>query len=482
MKKIIFLLIIIINLMFAACDNFSDNLDCFVKDDCDSGFFCDASTGRCLKGTNENQENDKDLTDQIEIEEIEEKDEIEEIESETELAPDIENDGYLENTNIADLDDPENSNNDFDSETESPDSESSQLKPYPKGVYTFVAYDSKIPSATLENKSLTGVLVHDKWYASEIKDQEFVFSDIETRISEASEADLTVVLGIGGSLYKSPEWLKETPGVKRIPILNLNKYQKDTYCKVSSVPVYWDPIFHAQKLEYIKAMGEHFKDRKEIVAVVVNFANFMTDDWNIQSKVKETECKDSNGNFIKVDQVQDLLDAGYTPDKMLEIGKEILSTAAEAFPNNFIKLPIGPQAAELGNGSKTFLAEKIVEWGKENLPNRLIIEIHNVNTAHVKYEDLSEDDLKQPYNQLYKMVGDAAPYNAMQMVSAAVNLQKDGCRLNSKQSPCEKLGTYQKAIDIALSYKANRIEIWAGDGRDHELNSINIKAKEAMEN
>jgi len=164
-----------------------------------------------------------------------------------------ESDTSVDNTAIVDSDNTEESDIYADNEPiVDSDSESTlQLKPYPKGIYTFVAYDSKIPDATLENKSLAGIIVHDKWYASETKDQTFLFNEIDARIAEAGKAGLAVILGIGGSIVKSPDWVKALPGVTTIPILNLNSFQKDTYCKYLPVPVYWDPIFHAQKLDYI---------------------------------------------------------------------------------------------------------------------------------------------------------------------------------------------------------------------------------------
>jgi len=64
MKKNLFLLIII-SLMFIACDSPGENQSC-TENSCDDGFFCDVMTGKCLKNTDANEENDDDLADNTE--------------------------------------------------------------------------------------------------------------------------------------------------------------------------------------------------------------------------------------------------------------------------------------------------------------------------------------------------------------------------------------------------------------------------------
>jgi len=51
---------------------------------------------------------------------------------------------------------------------------------------------------------------------------------------------------------------------------------------------------------------------------------------------------------VVVDQVQQWLNAGWTEQAMLQVGKDICDAAAAAFPNQNIKLPIGVTNSILG--------------------------------------------------------------------------------------------------------------------------------------
>src|SRR5437667_12737099 len=77
------------------------------------------------------------------------------------------------------------------------------------------------------------------------------------------------------------------------------------------------------------------------------YAKHDTNDWNIQHTLGTIACPNCPqppptlcGN-IYVDQPAQWIAAGWTEQQMLQVGKEMCDAAAEAFPNQNIKLPIG---------------------------------------------------------------------------------------------------------------------------------------------
>jgi len=103
------------------------------------------------------------------------------------------------------------------------------------------------------------------------------------------------------------------------------------------------------------------------VAVVAQFANHNSNDWNIQDTIGTIgPCHD--GNTYTVNQPAQWIAAGWTIQKMFDVGTQILDTTAASFPNQLIKHPIGGLADELvqpfldpdsGYGS---LAKMIVDY------------------------------------------------------------------------------------------------------------------------
>ena len=82
------------------------------------------------------------------------------------------------------------------------------------------------------------------------------------------------------------------------------------------------------------------------MAVIAQFANHNTNDWNIQDTIGTIgPCGD--GKSYEVNQPLQWTNAGWTIEKMLDVGKEILDATAAAFPNQSIKHPIGGLADDL---------------------------------------------------------------------------------------------------------------------------------------
>src|SRR5207237_955451 len=92
-----------------------------------------------------------------------------------------------------------------------------------------------------------------------------------------------------------------------------------------TIPVFWDPTFLAKKKAMIAALGAHFTNNSAVKIVAASFANAKSEDWNVP--------------HTDVD-VQNWLAAGYTSEKLLDAGKQIIDATMAAFPNQYVTLAI----------------------------------------------------------------------------------------------------------------------------------------------
>ena len=202
------------------------------------------------------------------------------------------------------------------------------------------------------------------------------WSTLDLRIAQAEAAGFKINLIIGNSSANTPAWLLDSlPADQKIDLIDPAP-SHSTFCGPITTALYWNPVFHQARLDLIAAAGIHYSSDPSIVAYTASFANHNSNDWNIQDTVGLIPCPScppvipgySCGD-ITVDQVQQWLDAGWTEQAMLQVGKDICDAAAAAFPNQNIKLPIGITDTILGatdpgrtNGTQTTLCRDIEDY------------------------------------------------------------------------------------------------------------------------
>lgn len=339
---------------------------------------------------------------------------------------------------------------------------------YPPGVYSLWPSNIQLSDGLKANYGLRGMIIQARWDEVEPNDDDFNFDDLKERIIEAAQSDLGVVLGINGAIRHVPVWLipKET-----ISLLNSNIYQAD-YCEEITGPTFWDRKFLKERIELIQVMAKEFADDPNIVAVETNFANYLTDDWNVPHAISFTCEKD---NEIRTEnQVEKWLDSGYTHEKMMVVGKTILDTVARAFPNHIIKLSLGT-THDLLDGQEYTLAKEIACWAETAIPNRVYFEVHNLNLNREDFQDIPEEPAY--YDAIYKLVGDASPQCGLQLVASATYVCNT-CRLSGGicpedcPDPSVPAAVLQEVMDTGLTYGPSYIEVWACDGDNQALYEV----------
>ena len=301
---------------------------------------------------------------------------------------------------------------------------------YPKGCYGGGPADKPIPDAILKNPGIVGVMIGIPWKEVERTENKFDWSKLDARINEAGAAGKKVVLAITASAVKAPEWLLNNSNVQKLTVTDPNRFHQ-TGGQPITVALLWDPIFHAKKLEMIREAGKHFSKNPTVVAVMAGFANYFTNDWAIPPDMK-------NG--------------GYSYERLLQVGKDVLTETAKSFPNQAIKLPIGINRPTMDRDKRpTQMAEDILAFARNStFADRFYAQMNSINTNTPMAGDVSSRAANEK-EEILKLLKNSAPHFGLQMVASASRGESDGCRQNARRSPCPPLEVLNKSIKIAMS-------------------------------
>ena len=392
--------------------------------------------------------------------------------------------------------------------------------PYPIGVWGPFGVSHDIPPGLVNNLGIVGILISEDWDIVNPAPGVYDWSTVDARIAQAKAAGFNyIALAIIDSSADTPTWVLDSlPDNQKIDLLDVASNHK-TFCQPIHTALYWNPTFHQARLDLIAAAGAKYTSDPAIVAVnMAAFANHDSNDWNIQDTVGTIACPNCPqppptlcGN-IYVDQPAQWIAAGWTEQRMLQVGKEMCDAAAAAFPNQNIKLPIGGlsdirmSSTDPGhtNGTYTTLCRDIENYvyGNASLgipprpyANRFYMQR---NTVDANWGDGTQYDTYTPgfdsQRYIKYMIRAHAHPNppwttpgqaGLQMVSAAslgstTNCRQDGGPTGPCGATCPPVCVMQASLDVATTYNAAFIELWAQDADNPDFYTMITAATLAM--
>jgi hypothetical protein len=209
----------------------------------------------------------------------------------------------------------------------------------------------------LDNPDVTGVVIRQDWSELEPSEGDFDWAFLDSEAERATESGKVILLRINGQANK-PQWVtdavQEAGGIF---------FTFDDNGVETTIPVFWDPTYLAKKKAMITALGAHLTDSNNLKVVSASFANATSEDWNFPHMPAE---------------IAEWLALGYTPEKVLEAGKEIIDTAMMAFPNQYVTLAIAGDGNL--NPTPTYLAENAIAEARATWPGRLIVQVNSLAT------------------------------------------------------------------------------------------------------
>ncbi len=327
---------------------------------------------------------------------------------------------------------------------------------FPPGIYA-----NRVTDAVLKNSTVEGVLLSIRWRNIETSKGKYNWDALDRKINAVSKAGKKVVLNAMTCGVSVPDWIISDPEVETFEFLDVMKYHS-TYNKAFKIPVYWDEKYLSEKQKFIDNLGERYANNPAVVGVMVSFVGTFTNDWYIP----RDKYKKGDGLAKK-----ELLDKGYSTDKMLEVGKRTIDMWAKAFPKQALKLPLGKSIPDRNN-TMTSLAERIMNYAYLKYPNRFYAQINALSTIipkanNPKVQNASPDRIYY----FFKLLSQHPEHMGFQMISSVSKYP----RIVDNAGICQ-VGDYkciiQKTMEIALTYKPYFIEFWYEDIENPELQDI----------
>jgi hypothetical protein len=344
----------------------------------------------------------------------------------------------------------------------------SRVEAHTKGVYAMWPVYEPIPATITSNPGLVGIYIQIAWRLVQPSSGSFDWSKLDARIREAEASNMRIILSIRDDLIHAPADLIADPRVgKTTLVMHTPVPTNPINCQKLVLPLFWDPTYQAARERLIRAMGQRYANDPAIVGVTVAFANANTDDWGVpheDRRALRAECG------IDFDNQQEWLQAGYSNEKMLDIGKDLLDTTASAFPRRELDLPIGIHGRPLRGAE---LLDQFISYGRKRYSDRFYVQMNRLDSASPVIDD-PQVDASAPYGPfaLYQHLKQNAPFIGLQMLAAASNGAKDHCTQNHHDAPCPPREVMRKSLDIALSYHPAFVEVWDVDAQNSELASL----------
>jgi hypothetical protein len=344
------------------------------------------------------------------------------------------------------------------------------LAAYPPGVYsTWDSTDqistgstSCVPTSDgkrlLADTGVVGILLFAAWpdVDSGTTGPNMNWSNINQRLTEAKTCGLSAALTLATALTDLPVWVQQQPGIQRVTLTGFG-----------TVPVFWDPIFNADRVKYIQAAAADIATLPAAVSgniVSVCFQPFgaVHEDWNIPHTTTN---------------IAEWKSAGYTTALMLNTAKLIIDTTAAAFPTKNMKLPVQDNGNLDAPNNGVLLDQEVLAYAFGKYGKRFYVQLNFLNSTKSPPNCVSPcalDQAKSPFEvfNLLRQYRSQGYGVGIQDVDASVDGAGpgNGCAQNgaSPCTPCDTPPVQYAAVsqgswNIAATYKPTFWEVWNGD-------------------
>jgi len=306
----------------------------------------------------------------------------------------------------------------------------------PRGVFSLNPSDGNPANDdVMANPDVMGISIRYGWLGLEPTEGVYNFTFLDSEVARAAAAGKSVLLRIATQAGK-PQWV--TDAVKNAGGLFFTFSDNGV---VTSIPVYWDPTYLAKKKAMIAALGAHFAGNTTIKIVSASFANATSEDWNVPHTS---------------DMVAAWLALGYTTEKMLDAGKQIIDATMAAFPNQYVTMAIGGNGHVPGplnlDPDATYLARNVILTARTSWPDRFIAQLNTVDTFG--------QPAPGPDESVWNLLWNSQPDVGGQMLYWCVN--DPSYRVNNGV-PGDPATILHNSIMLAGSYGMDYLEIYQLD-------------------
>ena len=307
----------------------------------------------------------------------------------------------------------------------------------PRGVFSLSPAGIPCRDRVLTNPDVDGVGIRQNWSDLEPSEGVYNWAFLDSEIARAASAGKMVLLRINTQFAK-PDWVTNAVVEGGGTFFNFDMEGVPT-----TIPVFWDPTFLAKKKAMIAALGAHFTGNSAIKIVWASFANANSEDWSVPHTPTD---------------VANWLAAGYTGEKMLDAGKQIIDATMTAFPNQFVTLAVGANGRSGLDPDENYVARNAVLAARTSWPGRLIVQKNTLATYNPPAPGTGS---------VYQLLWDSRPDVGGQMLDASFG---DTTYRNNAGVPDAPDVILHRSIDLGVSYEMKYIEIY-------QLDVLNLPAE-----
>jgi hypothetical protein len=219
------------------------------------------------------------------------------------------------------------------------------------------------------NPDVDGVSVRQGWGDLEPSEGVFDWSFLDALIARAAAARKPVLMRVvtgGGDIAlggSCPSWVMDAVAAEPLPD-SQKFYTFNDDGRSVTIAVFWDPVWLEKKIAMIRAVGARYSNNPAVKIVGASFANASSEDWSVPHTPSEVTA---------------WFAAGYTSEKMLEAGRQIIDATMEAWPNQFVTLAVAANGPTL-DPNPSYVASNAVLSARAVWSGRLIVQKNSLGT------------------------------------------------------------------------------------------------------
>jgi Beta-galactosidase len=205
----------------------------------------------------------------------------------------------------------------------------------PAGVFSLTGFGRQIRGSTLSNPDVDGISVRDKWWHLEPSEGVYDWSTLDAYVAQIAPSGKKILIRIGtmGGRHSlggnTPDWVMDAVGANTISFY-------DSGHTLRTIPLFWNQTFLDKKKAMIAAVGARYSGNRLVKVATASFANRNSEDWSVPDSTQIDGIPPAGSS-----EVTRMLAAGYTHQKMVDAGTQIMDAAMTAWPNQAIYIAIG---------------------------------------------------------------------------------------------------------------------------------------------
>ena len=315
----------------------------------------------------------------------------------------------------------------------------------PRGVFCLLPSGKVGKARTFINPDVDGISIRQDWSELEPAQDVYDWGYLDMMVAKAAAGGKKVLLRIGTSGGdaalggSTPTWVFNAVKAEALPA-SQKFFTFRNGKSWTTIPVFWDKTYLAKKKAMITALGAHFTGNPAVKIVSASFANANSEDWGVPHTAPEVTA---------------WLNAGYTSDKLISAGKQIIDATMTAFPNQYVTLAVGGNghAGATGNldPDDSYVARNAVLNARATWPGRLIVQKNTLAKFIPPAPGIGT---------LWELLWNSGPDVAGQMVYWCYG--DTTYRVNSGVAIAPSIAL-RKSIDNGVAYGMKYIEIYHTD-------------------